>query len=145
MTFLQTASKQNWSMTMFFSSVSCGRHHGKRGETSSAEQRLCLWQVPLCVAGPSAAWPLLLHPPVHPRAVLLLQGTHTCMLLRGAKELCESRGGHPGLPVHNSPYGLCGHKATLKLSLSELRSCVKVEVGSLSIIVCLVSVDVKQH
>ena len=32
--------------------------------------------------------------------------------------LCESRGGRPGpgpgpgLPVHNSPYGLCGRKAT---------------------------------
>ena len=30
-----------------------------------------------------------------------------------AKELCESRGGRPGLPVPNSPYGLCGRKATL--------------------------------
>ena len=28
-------------------------------------------------------------------------------------ELCESRGGRPGLPVHNSPYGPCGCKATL--------------------------------
>ena len=25
--------------------------------------------------------------------------------------LCESRGGRPGFPVPNSPYGLCGHKA----------------------------------
>ena len=30
-----------------------------------------------------------------------------------AQELCESRGDHPGLPVPNSPYGLCGRKATL--------------------------------
>ena len=30
-----------------------------------------------------------------------------------AQELCESRGGRPGLPVPNSPYGLCGRKATL--------------------------------
>ena len=30
-----------------------------------------------------------------------------------AQELCESRGGCPGLPVPNSPYGLCGRKATL--------------------------------
>ena len=30
-----------------------------------------------------------------------------------AQELCESRGGRPGLPVRNSPYGLCGCKATL--------------------------------
>ena len=31
-----------------------------------------------------------------------------------AQELCESRGGCPGLPVPNSPYSLCGRKATLK-------------------------------
>ena len=95
-----------------------------------------------------------------------------------AQELCESRGGRPGLPVPSSPYGLCGRKATLNLrcvkvevavpdsnspcglcgrkatlNLSsdtdlELRSCVKVEVavlGSPSLIVLVVSVDVKQH
>ena len=33
-----------------------------------------------------------------------------------AQELCEGRGGRPGLPVPNSPYGLCGHKATLNQS-----------------------------
>ena len=33
-------------------------------------------------------------------------------LLR-AQELFESRGGRPGLPVHNSPNGLCARKATL--------------------------------
>ena len=27
----------------------------------------------------------------------------------------ESQGGRPGLPVSNSPYGLCGRKATLNL------------------------------
>ena len=45
-----------------------------------------------------------------------------------AQELLESRGGCPGLPIPNSPYGLCGHKATLILKLfqSELRSCVNV-------------------
>ena len=33
---------------------------------------------------------------------------------RRARELCESRGGRPGLsvPNSNSPYGLCGRKAT---------------------------------
>ena len=67
-----------------------------------------------------------------------------------AQELCESRGGRPGLSVPNSPYGLCGRKATLSeedLGL-ELRSCVKVEVavlGSPSLIVLMVSVDVMQH
>ena len=30
-----------------------------------------------------------------------------------AQELCESGGGRPGLPVPNSPYGLCGRRATL--------------------------------
>ena len=30
-----------------------------------------------------------------------------------AQELCGSRGGRPGLPVPNSPYGLCGREATL--------------------------------
>ena len=33
-----------------------------------------------------------------------------------AQELCESRGGRPGLPVPNSPYCLCGRKATLYLN-----------------------------
>ena len=28
-------------------------------------------------------------------------------------ELCERRGGRPGLPDPNGPYGLCGRKATL--------------------------------
>ena len=27
--------------------------------------------------------------------------------LKRAQELCESRGGRPGLPVPNSPYSLC--------------------------------------
>ena len=30
-----------------------------------------------------------------------------------AQELCESRGGRPGLPVPSSPYGLDGRKATM--------------------------------
>ena len=47
-------------------------------------------------------------------------------------------------------YCLCGRKATLNLNLkfSELRSCVEVEVAVLdspSLIVLMVSVDVKQH
>ena len=43
-------------------------------------------------------------------------------------------------------YGFCGRKATLQQQLSELRSCVKVEVAVLgcpSLIVPVVSVDVK--
>ena len=34
-----------------------------------------------------------------------------------AQELCESRGGQPGLPVANSLYRLCGRKATLSSSI----------------------------
>ena len=37
-----------------------------------------------------------------------------------AQELCESGGGRPGLPAHNSPYGLRGRKATLKDPALEL-------------------------
>ena len=37
----------------------------------------------------------------------------------GVQELCESRGGRPGLPVPNSPYGLCGRKAALNLEQSD--------------------------
>ena len=47
-----------------------------------------------------------------------------------AQELFESGGGCPGLPVPNSPYGLCGRKAKLKKK---------------SLIVLTVSVEVKQH
>ena len=40
-----------------------------------------------------------------------------------------SSGGRPGLPIPDSPYGLCGRTATLnKRTLSELRSRVKYEV-----------------
>ena len=76
--------------------------------------------------------------------------TSACWSNRG-QELCESGGGRPGLPVPNSPYGLCGRKAALKRDRerSELRNCVikvKVEVlGSPSLIVRTVSMDVNQH
>ena len=63
---------------------------------------------------------------------------------------CVKVGVRTGLPVPNSPYGLCGLKAILNLNHcgSELRSCVKVEVSvlcSLSLIVLMVSVAIKQH
>ena len=38
------------------------------------------------------------------------------LLYFNALDLRESRGGHPGLPVLNSPYDLCGRKATLSLN-----------------------------
>ena len=31
-----------------------------------------------------------------------------------AQELCESRGGRPGLHIPKSPYGLCGRSATFE-------------------------------
>ena len=65
-----------------------------------------------------------------------------------AQELCESRGGRPGLPVPKNPDGFCGRKATLKRVCSQLRSCVNIEVvvlGSPSLISLIVSVDAKQH
>ena len=51
-----------------------------------------------------------------------------------AQNLCESRGGCPGLPVPNKPYGFYERKATLNHesgSYPKLKSCVKVEVGVL--------------
>ena len=42
------------------------------------------------------------------------------------QELCESRGGRPGLQVPNCQHGLCGRKATLNSNLlraQELRKC----------------------
>ena len=63
--------------------------------------------------------------------------------------------GRPGFPVPNSPYGLCGRKATLnrereseRASERESERDVKVEVavlGSPSLTVHTVSVDVNQH
>ena len=41
-------------------------------------------------------------------------------IIHRAEELCERRGGRPGLPVPNSPYnGLCGREATLNNSPSQ--------------------------
>ena len=40
----------------------------------------------------------------------------------GVQELCESRGGRPGLLAPNSSYGLCGRKATLNSNSPTLRA-----------------------
>ena len=65
-------------------------------------------------------------------SILLLHGSGTDWLTRQslqftrfpffirAQELCESRGGRPGLTVPNSPYSLCGRKAILKNRAPEL-------------------------
>ena len=52
--------------------------------------------------------------------------------------------------VRNKPYSLCGRKPTLKRNafLSELGSCVKVEVTTLSspsLVVLVASVDVEHN
>ena len=66
------------------------------------------------------------------------------------QELCQSRGGRLGFLVPDSFHGFCGGKSTFeeKNRSSEFKGCVKVEVavlGSLSLIVFMVSVDVNQH
>ena len=47
-------------------------------------------------------------------------GIKDSLFLVRAQELCESRGGRPGLAVSNSPCGLCGRKATLNWNSPEL-------------------------
>ena len=50
--------------------------------------------------------------------------------------MCESRGGRPGLPVPNSPSGLCGRKATTEEEYDRKTTiCVKVEVDVPGLIV----------
>ena len=110
------------------SSVACGRQQQRlmtKNETHDSGTRL--WRPPFKKSEAKAA-------------VLSLR----------AQELCVSRGGRPGLPVPDNPFGLCGRKATMNYSFrtSEPRNCVKVEMavpGSISLIVLMVSVDVKQH
>ena len=45
---------------------------------------------------------------------LIVPETVDCQNLKNrTRELCESRGGGPGLPVLNSPYGLCGRESKI--------------------------------
>ena len=44
------------------------------------------------------------------------------MVYVDVKQHCESRGGCPGLPVPNKPYGLCGRKATLNSNFATVRA-----------------------
>ena len=53
-----------------------------------------------------------------------LQRPYTC------RELCESRGGRPGLPIPNKPYGLCGRRATLNWTGLLVCYCHVPEAGS---------------
>ena len=61
----------------------------------------------------------------------------------------ESRGGRPGLPVPNSPDGLCRRKATLNLLSvrgQELRESRGGRPGlPVPKMVLMASVDIKQH
>ena len=59
----------------------------------------------------------------------------------------ESRGGRPWFPVPNSPTVSADVKQHWTEHLTELKSCVKVEVAVLGFqsLIVLVSVDVKQH
>ena len=41
-------------------------------------------------------------------------------LVNRAQEVCESGGGRPGLPVPNSPYRLCGRRATYEEEKDEV-------------------------
>ena len=58
-------------------------------------------------------------PCVLPAGVLCLESVKSAAddgALCRAQELCESRGGRPGLPVPNKPGGFCGRKVTLNLN-----------------------------
>ena len=60
-----------------------------------------------------------------------------------AQELCEGRGGRPGLPAPDSPYGLCRHKATLSDSYQssgahlDIHTAPELWYESLSVALCL--------
>ena len=41
-----------------------------------------------------------------------------------AQQLCETRGGRPGIPVPNSPYGFCGRKANFNLNSQQSTGAV---------------------
>ena len=47
------------------------------------------------------------------KRVFTIQATRVTSVRLKVQELCESRGGRPGLPVPNKPDGLCGRKETL--------------------------------
>ena len=63
------------------------------------------------------------------------------------RELCESRGRRPGLPVPNCLYGFCGRKATVNSTFRAQELCESRggRPGLPTLAVRTVSVDVKQH
>ena len=57
-----------------------------------------------------------------------------------AQEPCESGGGRPGLPVPNSPCGLCGRKATSKRMKGDVVAKVGkdiVDEGTAFVLCCI--------
>ena len=65
-----------------------------------------------------------------------------------AQRLCECRGGLPGLPVPDKPYGFCGRKATVNHHSSIVQELCESRGGrpGLSVLTSLmVSVAVKQY
>ena len=58
--------------------------------------------------------PSLAHPAKQP------EEERSGLAVDRAQGLCESRGGRPGLPVPNSPYGPFGREATLNQLINRL-------------------------
>ena len=72
-------------------------------------------------------------------------GKHHVYLLKTqfrVQELCESRDGRPGLPVPNSPYGLCGRKATLNFKTRVVLNTRKMCKCFRFLASCLASISV---
>jgi len=96
-------------------------------------------------------WALISHPILPPSLISRVVYVDVKAMKEedAPQESCERRHGRPGLPVPDSPCGLCGRKATLEEERggTELRNRVKVEVAVVlgHLIVRTVSVDVKQH
>ena len=68
------------------------------------------------------------------------------MLSFGAQELCESRGGRPGLPVPNKSYVFCGRKATFEdVEFQSSGAVWKSRWPSLTLMARTVSVDARQR
>ena len=67
------------------------------------------WQSSCMLAPPPSTSP----PPPSPPIYILVSYLPAALRVQ---EQCESRGGRPGLPVPNSPLGLCGRKATPDLN-----------------------------
>ena len=55
---------------------------------------------------------------------------HWTVVSESCGAVCESRGGRPGLPVSNSPYGLCGRTATLNELLPAMLSHLAAAVSA---------------